>query len=188
MFSSAALLLLVALISCGSCDVAAVAAVSEPQPTQQPPSTVVLFQRTEGQRSNGVPALTGLTEGKKVYGFAGHSLVHAGGVTVALAKARYGPGLISDVGIWATCISCSGGGGGSSGCTPLATVADAAPGSGCRWTKAVPSGSDEQSGSPVFRYGPRAVVKDNKILLLLMSYTEPTGKQKPNSQGSWEAA
>ncbi|RNE96690.1 trans-sialidase, partial [Trypanosoma conorhini] len=49
-------------------------------------------------------------------------------------------------------------------------------------------GSNGESGSLVFRYGPRAVVKGNKILLLLMSYTEPTGTPKPNSQGSWEAA
>ncbi|RNE98633.1 trans-sialidase, partial [Trypanosoma conorhini] len=147
------LLLLVALISCGSCEAAAVAAGSGPQSAQQPPSTVVLFQKTEDPQSSGVPALAGLTERKKVYGFAGHSLVHAGGVTVALAKARYGPGLISDVGIWATCISCSGG---SSGCTPLATVADAA-GSGCQWAKAVPNGGEGQSGPLVFRYGPRAV-------------------------------
>ncbi|RNE98634.1 trans-sialidase, partial [Trypanosoma conorhini] len=31
-------------------------------------------------------------------------------------------------------------------------------------------------------------VKDNKILLLLMSYTEPTGTQKPPASGSWGAA
>ncbi|RNF19104.1 uncharacterized protein Tco025E_04294 [Trypanosoma conorhini] len=47
-----------------------------------------------------------------MYGSAGHSLVHAGGVTVALAKARYGPGLVSDVGIWRRASAAAAGVGG----------------------------------------------------------------------------
>ncbi|RNE94830.1 trans-sialidase, partial [Trypanosoma rangeli] len=177
LFYSAVLLLCV-LSMCGSGSGAAGAKGSTQEAAVKTSSTVELFKRDN--TSSGAARLTGLTNNNKtVYAFTGHSLVGTKGVVVALAKARYGRSLISDAGIWAKCIS-SKGYGNICGCTP---VTPGATGGGCPWTKVVPE--DAKSGTSLgYLYGPKAVVKDDKILLLLMSYKESQGNRNQPPQAS----
>ncbi|RNE96866.1 putative trans-sialidase [Trypanosoma rangeli] len=173
LFYSAVLLLCV-LSMCGSGSGAAEAKDIKPEAAAKTPSTVELFKR--GNTPSGAAGLSGLTAGRKVYAFTGHSLVGAKGVVVALAKARYGPSLMSGAGIWATCISPKGDGN-SCGCTSVPAVAT---GDGCQWTKVVPDGT--KAVNPLgYLYGPKAVVKDDKILLLLMSYKGLQGRRNKRS-------